>query len=112
MGYKKNGKLFRHGNRLVQSTRDDITLAYMVEKGFLTICELYARNHGENLPIPKSLDSDFYLWRCMRVRHSRNDFRHTAKEISACRTIAQWTVDIHHELRGQDGSPPILKWKD
>ena len=106
---RRNGKVI-HGEALKNSSRDDTALAVKVEEGFLTICELYAREHGEPLPIPKELDQHLFRWRSLRVRHKQGDFRNTESEKLSTRVVAQWTIDVNRKLRGQE--PMKLQWVD
>ena len=106
---KRNGKAI-HGEALKKSSRDDIALAFKVEEGFLTICELWAREHGESLPIPKELDVHLFRWRTLRVRHRQGDFRSTESEKQSVRVVAQWTLDVNCELRGQPKK--TIQWVD
>jgi len=106
---RRNGKAI-HGEALKNSSQDDTALAVKVEEGFLTICELYAREHGESLPIPKELDQDLFRWRQMAVRHKQGDFRNTESEKQSLRIVAQWTVSVHMALRGQ--SDKKIEWVD
>lgn len=89
-----NGSLF-------PSNPDMITLAEAVESRFLTLCEGWLRKCGVELPIPKSMDRDMLRWRQMRVRHKRGDRRNTLAEIKSMKAVAQWTVMMNCELRGQ-----------
>jgi len=102
-----NGRLI-HQNLLQPSSRDTIELGREVERGFLTICDLWARLYGELLPISHDLDSSMLLWRQMRTRHKANDYRNNADELRATRTIAQWTVDINMKARNQ--KPVKIVW--
>jgi len=106
---KRNGKAI-HGESLKKSTQDDVALSIKVEEGFLTICELWAREHGEPLPIPKELDVHLFRWRTLRVRHRQGDFRNTESEKKSTRVVAQWTIDVNRKLRGQE--PVKLQWVD
>jgi hypothetical protein len=107
---KRNGHGKIHFNVLGPSAQDDVMLGAAVEDRFLTLCELYLRVKGVRLPIPASLDRDFFRWRQMMVRHKHGDFRHTEAELQSVKTIAQWTVDQHNLLTGQ----PVqnIEWKE
>lgn len=84
---------------------DDVALGNAVEERFLILCKKYLRNKGEELPIPTDLNSDFLLWREMRVRHSRGDFRAYRDEILSTRKIANWTLKVNSELCNQEYQP-------
>lgn len=104
-----NGKPI-HRDALVESSRDDVRLAFEVERGFLTICELHARAFDEPLPIPRELEQHILRWRAMRIRHRNGDLRHAESEKKSLKVVAQWSVDENSRLRGQ----PITKiqWGD
>ena len=106
---KRNGKAI-HGEALKKSSRDDIALAFKVEEGFLTICELWAREYGESLPIPKELDQHLFRWRTLSVRYKKGDFRNTESERKSLKVVAQWTVDVNMKLRGQPAKK--IEWAD
>jgi hypothetical protein len=95
-----NGKL-KHGGTMRPCTADEIALAQALEERFLNLCGSHLRIRGCELPIPPSLDKDFFRWRELRVRHRRGDFRCCDDEVLAVRTICQWTVDVNCVLRNQ-----------
>jgi len=101
MGSRDRRKRDRHANMLQPSVLDTVALAQAVEERFLRLCGDYLRLRGVEMPIPKSLDGDMLLWRRMRVRHKRGDYRNTEAEVTATRSIAQWTLDVNCELRNQ-----------
>ena len=45
----------------------------------------------------------------LRVRHKALDFRNTTEEVQATREIAQWTIDVNCELRGQKAK--VVQWE-
>ena len=93
------------------STKDHSALAAAVEDKFLLLCRAHESIRGVQLRVPKSLWSAFFLWRAMRVRHKRGDRRHTAAELSAVKEVAEWTLDVNWELRGQKDQPrPKVVW--
>ncbi len=87
---------------LFQSNPDTVALGEAVESRFLTLCEGWARKRGEKLPISKSVHRDLFCWRQMRVRHRQGDNRNTLSELKSMKAMAQWTVTMNCELRGQD----------
>ncbi len=99
-----------HTNRLLPSDKDTIALGASVEGGFLDLCGSWKRIRFEEIPIPQSLDRDLYLWRQMRVRHQKHDFRNSEAELKATKTIAEWSVARNCELRNQP--PHIIQWRD
>jgi hypothetical protein len=86
---------------LQPSTPDTIALATAVEDRFLEICPLYFKRTAMQLVPPASLDADMLRWRTMRVRHKSGDFRNTEAELKSTQAVAQWTVDVNCQLRGQ-----------
>jgi len=103
---RRNGR--RHINLLVRSQRAEVDLAFQVEERFKTVCELYWRTHQTDLIPTKDLDGDMLRWRTMVVRHKAGDFRHTEAELKSVKVIAQWTLDINCDLRGQPRQN--IKW--
>lgn len=95
---------------LLPSIQDTVILAEAVESRFLDLCGAHQRIKGEELLPPPDLNSAVLLWRRMRVRHKRGDFRNSRSELQATRTIAQWTMDVHCELRNQPKK--TLQWRD
>ncbi len=98
-----------HLNMLHPSCRDIISLGIAVEERFLTLCESWLRMRGVQLPMPKSLTKDMFLWRTMMVRYKKGDFRHKEAEEKSLKAIAQYTVDRNNELRCQE--PKTIKWE-
>ena len=98
---RRNGKPI-HANRLVPSTPDTVALGLAVEERFLTVFHLYLRTRGLQMSTPQSLDRDMYRWRAMRVRHKVGDLRNSEAELASTKAIAQWTVNLHMALRGQE----------
>lgn len=95
---------------LKPASHDIIALGDAVESRFLDLTHLYLRIRGVELPIPKTMDRDFLLWRTMIKRHRAGDFRFTDSEKKAVRAIAEWTLKINCDLRNQDYTP--IQWKD
>jgi len=95
---------------LVLSCRDTVELGKAVEQRFLDLCGTYMRIKGCGLELPSSLDSAMFLWRRMRVRHKRGDFRHSRSELLATREVAQWTLSENCKLRNQPDK--VIQWKD
>lgn len=108
---KRNGKQI-HAGRLVPShggPNGIITGAEIVEEKFLLLCNMYGNIRHERLVPPPSLDKDMLLWRRMRVRHKKGDLRHTEAELQATKAVAEWTVNVHMELRGLP--PRKIDWE-
>ena len=97
---KSNGRLI-HTQALQPSSQDTIALADAVESRFLNLCASWLRVNGVTIPIPEHLNTDLMLWRAIRVRHKRGDFRSTDDELKATKVIGQWTVDMNNLLRNQ-----------
>ena len=100
----------QHGNMLKPSDQDTIALAMAVEDRFLDLCGLWQRVRGVEVefPIPESLNSDMLRWREMRVRHKAGDFRNTEAELQSVKAVAQFTLDMNCDLRGQEKK--VLQW--
>ena len=98
-----------HRDVLRPTLRAECDLAFIVEGNFLEVCQTYGRVHGEDLIPPKSLDGDMLLWRQMRVRHKKGDFRNTEAELKSCKAIADWTVQVKADLCGQ--KPKKVGWR-
>lgn len=105
--HKRNGKP-RHAEALKPSTQDIVALGMGVEERFLRLCKEWFRVKGDELPMPESLGKDLYRWRTMRTRHKGGDFRNTEAEFESVKVMAQWTVDMNCELRGQP--PTRIEW--
>lgn len=87
---------------LKNSSMDTVALSQAVEERFLVLCKTWLRVKGVQIPIPKSLDPDLLRWRAMATRHRRGDYRSTEAEDRSVKSIAQWTLDMNAELRGQE----------
>ena len=98
-----------HGNVLKPSRQDDIALATAVECSFLQLCQDYRRIRGADLVPPQILKGDMLRWRQMRVRHQQGDFRNTEAELKSCKAVAEWTVRVNADLRGQ--KPEKMDWR-
>lgn len=107
-GKKKKDKL--HTNKLLPSTQDMVRLAYEVEQRFLILTQSYYKATMQQLDIPESLSKGMFLWRTMRVRHMKGDYRNTEDEKKSTCRIAQWTITENCKLKGQDNK--ILEWDD
>ena len=91
----------QHGSMLIPSVPDTVALADAVESRFLDLCGSWLRIRGNELPIPPSLDADMLRWREMRIRHLAGDFRNTEAELKSTKAMAQFTLDMNCDLRGQ-----------
>ena len=94
-------KELRHTNRLLDSVPDMVTLGMAVEARFLDLCKDYLRITGEKLEVPSHVQKDFVLWREMRIRHKKEDFRNTEDEKKATKNVAEWTLRVNCEIRNQ-----------
>ena len=106
---KKNGQKI-HTNMLQPSTQDMVALALAVEERFLDLCAAHRRIKGVEIRIPPSLDRDLLLWRTLRVRHKKGDFRNTDDEKKATRRVAEWSLEQNCLLRGQTYKK--IEWSD
>lgn len=96
------GDIIHHQrSMLYPSRRDTARLAIAVEERFLTVCARYLQVTGAQLVPPEELNADMLLWRQLRVRHKKQDYRNTYDEAEATKRIAQWTLDVNNELCGQ-----------
>lgn len=106
---KSNGQNI-HTNTLQASPMDLVMLGEAVEIRFLQLTADYLRIKFENLPIPSELDSDLYLWRSMRVRHRKHDYRNTIDEKKSTRTVAEWTYKTNCVIKNQKYAP--IEWSE
>lgn len=95
---------------LLTSEKDDIALAFEVSKRALEVGDLYRNRTGLQLQMPPDMVPDFKLMQAMVSRHQKGDFRHTVDEKLALKSVAQWTLDMNCDLRGQPRKN--LTWKD
>jgi hypothetical protein len=95
---------------MLPSQPDTVALGEAVEGRFLDLCGAYLRIKGEELTPPPDLDSAMLLWRTMRVRHKRGDYRNSRSELAAARTMAQWTLSENCRLRNQPDV--VVQWRD
>lgn len=86
---------------LKPSTKDMIALGGAVRPRFNDVLDLHFQLRGVPVPISQSLDADIKLWAGMHARHVSGDFRNTDGEKQATTAVAQWTLDLNCELRGQ-----------
>jgi hypothetical protein len=100
----------RNTGSLLPSKQDDIQLCLALEEKYIELSRLYERAMGVPLVPPRSMDSDMFLWRTLMARIKSGDFRHTANEYRALKTMAQWTVDMKCSLCGQPTKK--IEWKD
>ena len=105
---KRNGKHIP--GILLLSKPDDVQLAIAVERNFLYLCQMHVKQKGMELPIPDFISSDIRQWRALRVRHKVEDFRHSEAEMRSVKAIAEWTLEISAELRGQK-KPEKIVWR-
>jgi len=98
-----------HRNPMKRSSPDTIALGDAVEHRFLNLCQSWLRMRREELFIPSEIDSAMLLWRKMMIRHAQGVFLNTDDELQALKTVAQWTVDMNCNLRGQDHKK--VEWK-
>lgn len=91
-----------HTNRLYPDRLGNVALGIAVEERFIEVLALHLRLTGEHLFPPEELNKDMILWRTMRVRHRKKDFRVTEDEVAATQRIAQWTLDIKNLLTDQE----------
>lgn len=71
---------------------------------------LHQRMRGYALIHPESMNKDFDAFRKIVDRHRIGDYRHRRSEEMAVRNIAQWSLDVHCELRNQPKK--TLVWRD
>ena len=96
--------------KLLQSTGDDVSLVYELSKRLVGLEESWIHYKGTPLPVTEDMKKNLELYNELKLRHMRNDYRHTVDEMKATKEVAQWSVDVNCTLRGQ---PPItLTWKE
>jgi len=102
-----------HGDRLIRSSADCKKLVQDVESGFLTVCGLYGQKHGNGVSPPMSpeIRKAMVGYREAAVRHKQGDYHHKPSEWQAMKVIAQWTIDVNCELRGQPHKV-LDHWRD
>ena len=112
MRRKNNGHVPKalHTSVLKPSHPDAVALGEALEVRFLELCKTYLAVKGEKLPIPSYLNSDMMLWRQMRVRHKKMDFRNTRDELLSTRRIAEWTNRVNAEIKNQKVNK--IEWRD
>ena len=101
---KNNGSVI-HTNILRPSRVDEIELCVAVEERFLTLCRFHLQVRGIALVPPPELNKDMLLWRQMRVRHKKRDYRNTRDETLSTRRVADWTLKVNCQLRNQEYKP-------
>ena len=98
----------KHKNVLVRSSRDQQVFCIAVNEKYREMCLLCRRIRGVDLVPPESLMPDIVRWRQMFVRHNQShDMRHTAEELQSLEAVAQYTLVLDKELRGQEPPPPL-----
>ena len=97
-------------DRLENSDEDLKELSLAVQDRFIEVMNLHARARGFILTPTDALTSDLLRWRTMVSRHRKGDFRHRNSEKIALRNVAQWTLDLNSDLKGQPRK--VLEWKD
>lgn len=107
---RKNNGTIIHTNVLYRSIADTVALGDAIETRFLELCKDYLRIKHEHLSFPADLDSDVFLWRCMRMRHKKGDFRNTDDELKSTRRIAEWTLHVKCSLTNREYVP--IEWGD
>lgn len=88
-------------DRLLPATLDIRSLSDAVQDRFIQLFDFHAQVKGFNLAPPAELDRDLVRWREMVARFRLGDFRAKESEITALKTVAQWTVDENAKLRNQ-----------
>lgn len=80
---------------------DEQYLCASIQESFLDLCGAYLRLRGVQLTIPTDLQLDVRRWREFAGRLMTNNPRIKESEWQAMKAVAQWTVDVNKELRGQ-----------
>jgi len=97
---RKNGKAI-HGNALQPSPKSLVHGCQVVWEKVALVLTLHRRQRGMDLVPPPHLSNDWKFWRAMVKRYEKGDYRHTDAELQSMKMIAQWTLDVHCELRNQ-----------
>ena len=102
----------RHPDRLVPSDKDMISLCAAVVTNYNKLVATYPRFKGEDLLIPD--DMELVRQRVLKLvaRYQRDDFRHSESEKQSLRRFADWTIEINHDVRCQEGPVPTIDWVD
>jgi len=112
--HKKNGKPRKktkiHGDSLKPSDQHTCVLGEMIGNKFEEVIDEYMHKWQIAIQIPDEIKKAAVLWRTMVVRHRNNDQRHTDSEYKAMRVVAQWTLDMHMDFRGQPRKE--LEWRE
>lgn len=90
-----------HFNRLFESNEGHVQFVDAIVERVEIVRNLHLRLRGSLLDTPPDMSTDMRRFMTLLDRYSQGDMRHSRAELQACRTIAQWTVDINCELRNQ-----------
>lgn len=90
---------------LFSSDADMIALGAAVEKRYVSVFVDHFRIRSYSLVLPGFLSVDLRLFKTMRHRHRRGDFRHTDDENLSTRRIADWTLIVNCDIRNQTFVP-------
>lgn len=94
---------------LVLSKKSEVKLAFDVHDRFLQLCHTWRRVNGTDLMFPIDLKSDVIRWRTMITRFRNKDFRHREAEMKSTQNVADWTLALNAELKGQP--IPVVEWR-
>jgi len=92
--------------KFLKSADDVVQLCMAVEQRFVRLLNDWLAIRHEELAPPPELNQAMFLWRTMRMRHKKAQFFHTSNELKALEHVAQWTLVMNSELRGQ----PVQEW--
>lgn len=102
----------RHPDRLVPSDPDMISLCAAVVDNYNMLVKSYERIKKEPLLISSEMEPVRQRVAVLVARYEKDDFRHSESEKKALRRFADWTLEINHSIRGQEGPVPIIGWVD
>lgn len=102
----------RHPNRLIPSDPDMVSLCAAVATNYNKLLHSYERIKHEPLLIRNDMESVVQRVMVLVARYEKDDFRHSESEKKALRALASWTLEINHDIRGQEGPVPTVAWVD
>ena len=102
----------RHPNRLIPSDPDMIALCAAVVTNYNKLVQSYERIKHEPLLVSKDMESTVQRVMVLVARYEQDDFRHCESEKKALRSLAEWTLTVNHDIRGQEGPVPTIAWVD
>ena len=94
----------------VHSNEAEVGLAREIEQKTIEVAAMYRRRYHKKLIPDGDMTKALVLFRTMRMRHAKGDYRHTNSEKQAVKAVAQWSLDVDRLIRNQ--SRMKLQWAD